>query len=416
MNAQIAHLERPGDAWPPLVPLDTPELPALHADWLPSWAGDFAAALAAETETPAELPAALVLASCATAAARRLRVLVRPGWFEPCNLWLVCALPPGNRKSAVQRAACEPLMTWERQQARDMDAEIKRADSDRKTQEARAKALRAKAASEKDRANARQLAEEAADIEEALVEVPKVPQLWTSDATPERLGMLLADNGERMAWLSSEGGVFDLLGGRYSSGIPNLDLVLKAHSGDFERVDRGSRPPVHLHCPLLSIGLAPQPEVLRGLMTKPGFHGRGLLARFLYLLPPSPLGYRSGEGQPVPDAARAAYTEGLRRMLEWPAKTDDHGEERPHLLRLEAEAAAELREFSQHIETSMRPGGACEHATDWAGKAPGTAARIAGVLHGIQHAHGEPWEHAITGETMQQEQHRPLLGQRLEPA
>lgn len=60
-------------------------------------------------------------------------------------------------------------------------------------------------------------------------------------------GALLAEHGECMAWLSSEGGVFDLLQGRYSNGIPNLDLVLKAHSGDAERVDRGSRPPVFLN-------------------------------------------------------------------------------------------------------------------------------------------------------------------------
>ena len=70
--------------------------------------------------------------------------------------------------------------------------------------------------------------------------IPHLPQLWTSDVTPERLGTILADNDERMAWLSSEGGIFEMLGGRYSKGIPNLDLVLKAHIGDSERVDRGS--------------------------------------------------------------------------------------------------------------------------------------------------------------------------------
>jgi len=48
----------------------------------------------------------------------------------------------------------------------------------------------------------------------------------------------------------------------------------------------------------------------------------------------------------------------------------------------------------------MRPGRSMEHATDWAGKAPGAAVRLAGVLHGIEHAHGEPWEHEITEETM----------------
>ena len=176
--------------------------------------------------------------------------------------------------------------------------------------------------------------------------------------------------------------------------------MLKAHSGDAERVDRGSRPPVFLKSPRLSIGLSPQPDVLRGLAAKPGFRGRGLLARFLYLLPPSPLGYRSLQSNPVPEGVRDAYAAGLRAMLEWEPAIDEHGDEQPHLLRLSDEAYAEWYEFAQAIEVQMRPGRELEHFTDWAGKAPGAAARLAGVLHGIKHAHGKPWEAAVTAETM----------------
>ncbi|MFC1327703.1 MAG: DUF3987 domain-containing protein, partial [gamma proteobacterium symbiont of Ctena orbiculata] len=79
---------------------------------------------------------------------------------------------------------------------------------------------------------------------------------------------------------------------------------------------------------------------------------------------------------------------------------DEHGEERPHLLRLSIEAYAEWYAFAQAIEAQMQPGRELEHFTDWAGKAPGAAARVAAVLHGIKHAHGTPWEAAITAETM----------------
>ena len=235
--------------WPALVPLNAPNLPELDLAHLPSWAGDYARALAADTETPPELAAGMILATCATAAARRLRVMVKLGYFEPCNLWVVVALTPGNRKSAVQSAATMPLVAWERDQAVIMEPEIKRITSERKTLEARANKKRNNAANEKDDNKAKDLAREAAALEAELPEIPFQPQIWTSDATPERLGALLAEQGECMAWLSSEGGVFDLLQGRYSNGIPNLDLVLKAHSGDPERVDRG----------IPSGGLPPQP-------------------------------------------------------------------------------------------------------------------------------------------------------------
>jgi len=230
----------PPEDWPELVPLDAPNLPRLDLVHLPGWAGEYARAIAADTETPPELAAGMVLVACATAAARRLRVKVKPGYFEPCNLWAVVALPPGNRKSAVQSVATAPLLAWERDQANIMEPEIKRITSERKTLEARAKEKRSKAAKERDNGKAAELAREAADIEAELPDIPMQPQIWTSDATPERLGALLAEHGECMAWLSSEGGVFDLLQGRYSNGIPNLDLVLKAHSGDTERVDRAA--------------------------------------------------------------------------------------------------------------------------------------------------------------------------------
>jgi hypothetical protein len=390
----------PPEDWPELVPLDAPNLPRLDLTYLPGWAGDFARTLSADTETPPELTAGMILATCATAAARRLRVMVKPGYFEPCNLWTVVALPPGNRKSAVQSAASAPLVDWEREKAAIMEPEIKRITSERKTMEACAKEIRGKAAKEKDRQKAEELAQEAADIEAELPEIPMPPQIWTSDATPERLGALMAEHDECMAWLSSEGGIFDLLQGRYSNGIPNLDLVLKAHSGDAERVDRGSRPPVFLRSPRLSVGLSPQPDVLRGLAAKPGFRGRGLLGRFLYLLPPSPLGYRLLQSNPVPEGIRDAYTAGIRAMLDWEPDIGEHGSERPHLLRLSEEARSEHLDFARAIEAQMQPGRELEHFTDWAGKAPGAAARLAGIVHGIKHAHGRPWEAAITAETM----------------
>ena len=390
----------PPEDWPELVPLDVPNLPRLDLSHLPDWAGDYARAIAADTETPPELAAGMVLVVCATVAARYLRVMVKPGYFEPCNLWIVVALPPGNRKSAVQSAATAPLLAWERDQTTIVEPEIKRIASERKTLEARAKEKRNKAAKEKDNDKAAVLAQEAADIEAELPEIPREPQIWTSDATPERLGALLAEHGECMAWLSSEGGVFDLLQGRYSNGIPNLDLILKTHSGDAERVDRGSRPPVFLKSPRLSIGLSPQPDVLRGLAAKPGFRGRGLLGRFLYLLPPSPLGFRPLESNPVPESVREAYAAGLHAMLDWEPDINEYGEEHPHLLRLSHEAYTEWHEFQRAIEAQMQPGRELEHFTDWAGKAPGAAARLAGVLHGIQHAHGTPWATDISTETM----------------
>ncbi|MGN8159504.1 YfjI family protein [Salinisphaera sp. SWV1] len=391
---------RSPEDWPDLVSLDLPTLPHLNAEHVPGWAGTYAKALSAATETPDELSAAMVLAATATAAARRIQVEVKPGYVEPVNLWIAAALPPGNRKSAVQSAATSPIIGWEREEAARVAPEIAQLESERSVLEMRAKDLRTQASKCEDKSQLAAMAREAGEIDANLPEVPRLPQLWTSDATPERLGILLAEHGERMAWMSSEGGVFDLLAGRYSGGIPNLDLTLKAWSGDSERVDRKGRAPIHLDRPLLSIGLSPQPEMLRGLASRPGFRGRGLLGRFLYLLPTSPLGWRTLNTEPVPDSARLGYAAGLNAILNWPAAFDHEGRATLHTLHLSKDARQDWYEFSQLVEASMRPGGDFQHATDWAGKCPGQAIRVAGVLHGIRHAHGEPWAHEISGDTM----------------
>jgi hypothetical protein len=87
-------------------------------------------------------------------------------------------------------------------------------------------------------------------------------------------------------------------------------------------------------------------------------------------------------------------------MLEMETATDELGNSVPHVLCLSDEAAVELHEFAVAIELSMRPGGDLEHCSDWAGKAPGAAARIAGILHAIEHAHAKPWSVEISGGTM----------------
>ena len=398
-NDAINNLHNAQEDWPPLISLDMPNLPSLSGDELPSWAGSFVKALAKSTETPPELATAMVLAACGTAISRRFKLSVREGYSEPLNVWMAAALPPGNRKSAVQTLASAPLLSWESKRAKEMEPHIKQNDSDIKTLQAQAAEYRKKATRAKDM-DAEMLFKKVAQIEASIPERLRPPQLWTSDATPERLGTLLAENGERLAWLSSEGGIFDTLSGRYSGGIPNLDLMLKTHSGDAERVDRGSRPPVFLKYPLLTIGLSPQPGVLKGLASKPGLRSRGLLARFLYLVPASALGYRSLELHALPQNIEAKYHAGIYAILDKSPLKNADGDEILYTLSLSPEAYEEWLSFAKEMEVTMRPNAQFEHATDWAAKATGATARLAGVMHVILHATSMPELTLLSLDTM----------------
>lgn len=400
VTPEITHLQ---EDWPEFIPLGSHNLPRLNLDHLPGWLSDFVRAVSKATCTPPELAAGLALAVCATATARSFKILVKPGYYEPSNLWVIVALESGNRKSAVQSAVTKPLDTWERKQAKLIEPEIQRLTSKRKTMEALIKEKRNQAARAKDSttAIAKGLFKEAADLEAALPNIPTYPQLWLSDTTPEELASQLKNNDERMAWLSSEGGMFDLLAGRYSKGEPNLDLMLKSHPGDSEKITRKSSKPIFLYNPLVTVGLSPQPSVLSGLASNKGFRGRGLLGRCLYLIPPSPLGYRTSNNKAVSDNISNEYSEAIQAMLNWkPAINKETGEKEHHIVKFSNEASSKYDDFFQVIELEMQPGGKLNHFKDWGGKAPGAAVRLAGGMHGSMYPYGEPWEKEVSGKTM----------------
>ena len=155
-------------------------------------------------------------------------------------------------------------------------------------------------------------------------EVPNLPKLLTEDATPEKLVSLLADQRGRMLVASAEGTVLEIAKGRYSKAA-NFEVFLKGHAGDTLIVDRQGRPSEYVEKPALSLALAVQPDVLAGVAAVAAMKERGFLARFLYALPPSPLGQRKVHADPVPSEVRAKYRMQMRRLWELGSDTNSRG-------------------------------------------------------------------------------------------
>src|SRR5262249_33253823 len=138
----------PGPAeWPDPIPLDSaPAVPAFPADVLPPWLSDWGFCQAEATQTPPELAAMLGLAVAGAGLAGKVVVRVRQGWVEPVNLFVVVALPPGERKSAVFREALAPVVDREASEQARMAPVIAAAQSERRQMEARLKAVEGKLA------------------------------------------------------------------------------------------------------------------------------------------------------------------------------------------------------------------------------------------------------------------------------
>jgi putative DNA primase/helicase len=385
------------DEWPEPIPLEDQRLPELPTDLFPPWMGNVVNAVARATETPSELAATLGLAALATACQRTFEVEPEPGYVEPVNIWGIAAMESGNRKTAVLNAMTAPLRDYEREQTDQLIPERTRIESERKTKESRIQHLRSQAA----KANSVDVIKEIDELEASLPNVPTIPQLWAQDVTPEKLGQMMADQGGVLALISDEGGIFETVGGRYNKGIPNLDLLLQSHSGSPVRIHRASREPIDMAHPVLTMGLSPQPDVLRGLVQKPGFRGRGLLARFLYTLPPSRLGYRSLESSPISLGVKESYRQALHSLLAMKASQSETNSPERFQLQLCKDAHREWKEFSRIVEDHLRDGNRFEHIRDWAAKLPGVAARVAGLLHCATYVNAQPWSIPIELTTME---------------
>jgi hypothetical protein len=111
------------------------------------------------------------------------------------------------------------------------------------------------------------------------------------------------------------------------------------------------------------------------------FAGRGLLARFLFLLPESTIGMRTGLTKPVSTQTSNWYAASVKALLNHQPGAASGVCEDPDTLTLDQEAGQVWHEFFLRTEADQRAGGRFEFHKDWAGKFPGAVARIAGVLH-----------------------------------
>jgi len=353
-------------------------LPPFPVDAFPPWVADQVIAVAEFTQTPLDLPGCIALAALSTAAGGRAVLEVRPGWREPLNLFTVVAMPPGSRKSAVFAAMTGPLLDAERaliEQARPaiIQAELARKVHQRDAERHTTAAGDASTPQVRDQALA-DAADAALDAQDTRV--PVLPRLVADDVTPEAAASLLAGQGGRLAVLSAEGGVFATMAGRYSGGVPSLEVFLKGHAGDLLRVDRKARPAEHVTAPALTLGLALQPDVLRDIARLPGFRGRGLLARILYSLPENTVGRRRVGAAAVPASVSHAYHHQLRAAVLTLAGDTD-----PITLRLSTEANERVLDLERRIEPRLAPDADLGHITDWASKLVGATTRMTGLLH-----------------------------------
>lgn len=326
------------ESFPPLIPLtqSAASLPAFPIWCLPAPFAAYAEAVAQHSQTAVDMAGVIALGVLAVCFQGKYLVQGTPGYFEPLNLYIMLIAPPGERKSSVMREMTQCLYDYEQGLNQRLLPGIRQNQFQRASLQRKIEGLESKLKHKPNREEELELQ----SLQEELENLPeqKPVRFFADDCTSEALTNLLCANHGIFSVISTEGGIFDVMAGRYSNRV-NIDTWLKAHCGDVIQVDRLTRGTEYIARPALSAILTVQPSVLHEIMDNATLAGRGLVARFLYASPPSRIGARVFCAPPVPLALQQQYREAVFRFMALPIPAE------PTVLVLSDRATAEIASY-----------------------------------------------------------------------
>ena len=354
----------PSVEWTPPISFDTiSTLPEFPLEALPPVLAEYARGLATATQTPPEMAATLELGALAIALQGRYTVMCNATSPEILALWMVVVAEPASRKSPVFKAVLAPLFDFQERRNAEQAQEISVQKAMLPSLKAQISVLLKEGKNEESK--------EIRDLTQKIsnYEAQKPLRLIVSDVTPEQLGVIMKQQGGKMAIADTEGDIFGMMQGRYSAKT-SYSIFLDSFSGDPVSVERIGRESVQIQNPRLSMLLTVQKIVIEDVLSDGLLRGRGMCGRMLFAICNPNWGHRDPNPPPIAPAVVENYHALMRRLLE--------GTEQGKIV-LGDEAYSLRTQYAEEIEHKL----AKEWAgmRDWGGKIVGTTMRIAALLH-----------------------------------
>ena len=349
------------DAWPELVPLaedcgDRAAPKAFPFAALGDVLGSAAQAIADTVQAPDAMAGGSVLAAAALAAQPLADVVLPHGQRKPLSLNIVTSGGSGDRKSAVDDAACLEIERRSKEQSRKHHHAL---EAYRNEQATRQKG-------------------------DPEPQEPKLQALTVGNATVEGTARLLKGQCS-VGVFSAEGG--EVLGGhsmKDANRMGAMAFFLKAWGAESLNIMRGGAGFTSLLGRRVSMSIMVQPLLLGQLLSDPLADGQGFLARCLIAQPATLAGQRPYRGEnPADHPAVQAYAQRMAQLLDTQPELWEGGdgyELKPRGLTLDLDARALWIAFYNAIEAEQAHGSELADARPFASKAAEQAARIAGVI------------------------------------
>jgi hypothetical protein len=374
--------------WPDPIALPTlPQVQPFDLRLLPDKFAPWVADAAERARFAPDFPAVGAMVSFGSLVGRRLgvRLKARDPWPEYGNVWGILIGTSSTLKTPGLRESMAPFKRLQ------VVADI---ESARAALLYEAELEKAKIKNDTAKKVARKTLEEdpTADVSLTINALPAAPServYWTSDATVERLGEILADNPNGLLVERDELASL-LMSLEDERNASARGFYLSSWSGkEGYRFDRIMRGRTSIHAFALSVigGIQPGPleRYVRAAFT--GERADGLLQRFQLAVWPDATAFEYVDRWPDNDAKDAAA-----QLFDFADKFDperigerDKLDDAPPFVRLDVEAQGLFEEWYTHFMTTRRKreasGEDCPAVASHFGKYPGLLGKLALILH-----------------------------------
>lgn len=363
------------NVWDSIVTFDADEVLPFPKDVFPEWIEKYIDQVSLSTQTPREMAAMAAFTALSISTAKKFNVRIYDSWIEPLNTYLLTLMPPASRKSQVFKDMTQPIVDFQKERRIALKEVIVKNEHNIDIRQRKIEKLKRDLSEPKKGDKLSEIENELNYEIDALenMEDIKEPTYIADDVTPEVLESLLKDNGERMAIVSPEGGLFSSMQGRYSDKT-SIDVYLKGHPAERLSSHRLSRSAVELEEPHLTVGIFAQPTVIQEVPKQ--FFDKGLMARFLFSMPLDNRGERQIRPKEKDPFITDRYYNNLKTLMQLQADGQNlvmSEEADMHVQLLQEEI-----ELRQGYKEDLREN---DNIESWAGKIIGQLMRLAGLIH-----------------------------------
>lgn len=358
----------------PMIPLreDSPQR-NFPIKALPPILREMVTGIAETTETDTAMAATSMLSAVSYCFTGVYRMQGKPDHSEPPMIYSFIVAEPSERKSPVVKFVKKPFVDFEMQYNLEHAEAFHKAEAVKKKLLLEADKLEKEGSKDVDRiAKLRTQAEQMGTVGRRRIAV--------DDITPESLIQLMGRN-RSLLMISDEAGMLGNFAGRYSNNsMPNMDMLLKAWSGESFFCDRATKDTIQISNPCLSISLARQPYLWDNMVSNPVFRNSGLLARFFCCFPKSKVGTRRYDSKAIAAAVVDSYNKLIDILL---TRKFNAGSTNEKFLKFDEIAQQNFIDYyNQYIEKIQLTEFA--NCKDWGGKYHGQILRLCCVIHCVK--------------------------------